>query len=56
MDLNLWDNSQGNIGIIVNLGIIRKIEDLRMFLKVRDLMIPLPHKKKPPWKNEVMFT
>jgi hypothetical protein len=44
VDLNLQDNLQENAGNAVKLGIIRKIADLLMWIKERDLMMPLPQK------------
>jgi hypothetical protein len=40
--LNPQPNIRGNDGNVVNLGIIRKIASLRMLIKKRDLMMPLP--------------
>jgi hypothetical protein len=39
---------------VVKLGIIRKIASLRNLIKQRDLIIPLPQRRKPP-RKEVMF-
>jgi hypothetical protein len=37
-------------------GIIRKIASIRRLKNQRDLIIPLPQRRKPPLKKEVMFT
>ena len=47
VDINLWDNLKRNVGYVVKLAIIRKIDDLRMLVKVRDMMMLLPQRQKP---------
>jgi hypothetical protein len=41
---------------VVKMGIIRNIAGLKKMIKQRDLMTPLPQRKKTPQKKEVMFT
>jgi hypothetical protein len=41
---------------VVKQGIIRKIANLRRLINQRDLIVPLPERRKPPLKKEVMFT
>ena len=36
---------------MVKLGIIRNIANIRMLMKVRDIMRPIPKKQKPPWND-----
>jgi hypothetical protein len=56
VDLSLQENLRGNDGSVVKQGIIRKIASLRRLKNQRDLIVPLPHRRKPPLKKEVMFT
>jgi hypothetical protein len=41
---------------MVKQGIIRKIASLRRLKNQRDLIVPLPQRRKPPLKKKVMFT
>ena len=43
VDLNLRENIRGNVGHVVKLGTIRRIADIKILRKRRDLMMPLPY-------------
>ena len=42
VDMNPQEKGQGSTGNVVKLGTIKRIIDLRMLRKKRDLRIPLP--------------